>query len=112
MRKQDDEGQGIVEVAQGVREGWVALLDDVVQPILGLAVLLERLGCAPLASTNCARELLCKSLVLAELLEDRLVEEVLDVLYVVEGGRGRGSLVGLLVVLGLPGKDACAKRAN
>ena len=82
------------------------LLDDVVQAVLWLAVLLERFGRRPLPPTHCAGQLLCKSLVLAELLEDGLVEEVLYVFDVVERGRGRGSLVGFFVVLWLAREDA------
>jgi hypothetical protein len=47
--------------------------------------------------------------VLAELVEERLVKEVLDVLGVVEGSCGGGALRDLLLVAGLTRVDTCGK---
>lgn len=68
---------------------------------------LEVLGETPLSTTNGTSKLLGKGLVLAELYEEGLVEEVLDVLVVVERGGGRRALVGALLVERLTGVDTC-----
>jgi len=84
------------------------LLDDVVEAV-GRLLVLKVLGEVPLAAADGLAELLGERLVLAQLVEDGLVEEVLDVLGVVERRRGRRALVGLLAVLGLARVDACAR---
>jgi hypothetical protein len=117
--EEDDEREGIVEIAKRVgaltRLPQVArdapLLDDVVNPVDGLG-LLQVLGEAPLSPADGLGELLCESLVLAELAEDGLVEEVLDVLGVVKGSRRRGSLVGLLAVARFTRVDTWLERSE
>lgn len=102
--EQEDHAQGVVQITQRIRESRVALLDDVVERVDGL-VLGQGLGGAVLALTHDFGHLLGKGLVLAELAQDGLVHQVLDVLGIVEGrGSGR-ALVGLLLVLGLAGVD-------
>lgn len=68
---------------------------------------LEVLGETPLATADGARKLLRERLVLAELDEQRLVEEVLDVLVVVERRGRRRALVRALLVQRLAGVDSC-----
>jgi hypothetical protein len=58
------------------------------------------------ASAEGPSNLLLKRLLVAELLEERLVEQVLDVLGVVEGGRCVRSARGLLLVARLAGVDS------
>ena len=108
-----DKVQRVLQVLQSKRErrvsgdqrhlriflnrSYVPLLDQVVQPRDRLSIL-QVLCQAPLSSSKRSRKLLRKSLVLPELDQQRLVQEVLDVLVVVERSRGRRSLVGLLLV--------------
>lgn len=68
-----------------------------VQPRDGLRIL-EVLGEGPLSSAQRPRQLLRERLVLPELDEQRLVQEVLHVLMVVERGGRRGALVGAFLV--------------
>jgi hypothetical protein len=53
------------------------------------------------------RQLLRKRLVLPEFVEQRLVQQVLDVLGVVERGWGGRALVGLLLVKRIAGVNTC-----
>lgn len=87
------------------------LLDNVVNAVHGLG-LLEVLGESVLASSQSPRQLLRKRLVLPQLSENRLVEEVLDVLGVVERGRGGGALVGLFAGARLTRVDAWKERGR
>jgi hypothetical protein len=58
------------------------------------------------ASAEGPCNLLLESLLVAELLEERLVEQVLDVLGVVKGGRSVRGARGLLLVARLAGVDS------
>jgi hypothetical protein len=100
------EVEGVLEVLERERERRVALLDNVVEARDGLG-LLEVLSQPPLATADRARELLRERLVLAELDQERLVEQVLDVLMVVEGRGGRRALVRALLVQRVARVDAC-----
>lgn len=104
--KQEEQRQGIVEVAKSVDEGRVALLDDMVKGEFGSVVLLEARSVADFTTTQRTSDLLGESLLVTELVEQGLVEQILDVLGVVEGGVGGGGLGGLLLVPGLTGIDS------
>jgi hypothetical protein len=101
--KQEEQRQGIVEVAKSVDESRVALLDDMVKGEFGSVVLLEARGVADFTTTQGTGDLLGQSLLVTELVEQGLVEQILNVLGVVEGGVGSGGLGGLLLVPGLTG---------
>lgn len=111
--KEEEHGQAVVQISQGVDECGVALSDDMVQGVLGPASLLRSrrialesgsIMCVASAEGPC--NLLLESLLVAELLEERLVEQVLDVLGVVKGGRGVRGARGLLLVARLAGVDS------
>lgn len=104
--EQEEQRQGIVEVAKSVDESWVALLDDMVKGEFWSVVLLEARGVADFTTTQGTSDLLGESLLVTELVEQGLVEQILDVLGVVEGGVGGGGLGGLLLVPGLTGVDS------
>lgn len=104
----------VLQILQGEGEGRVSeplvftvhrlsassrspLLDEMVQPSDRLCIF-QVLRQTPLLPSERTRELLRKRLVLTELDEQRLVQEVLDVLVVVKRGWGGRSLVGLLLV--------------
>lgn len=103
--EQEQHGERIVEIAQGVNKGGVSLLDNVVQLHLRDERLLQACGIASLSTAEGTANLLCNSLVLAELVEEGLMEEVLDVLGVVEGSCGGRALGNLLLVAGFAGVD-------
>ncbi|KAI6761504.1 hypothetical protein HG531_002057 [Fusarium graminearum] len=80
-----------------VDEGRVALADDMVKSIARLSsllgsrsVALETGGISDIASAERTRDFLLENLLVAELLKQRLMEQVLDVLGVVEGRRAGG----------------------
>lgn len=104
--KQEEQRESIIEVAKGVDESRVALLDDMVKGEFGSVVLLEARSVANFATTQGASDLLGKSLLITELVQQGLMEQILDVLGVVEGGVGSGSLGSLLLVPGLTGIDS------
>lgn len=111
--KEEQHRQAVVQISQCVDECGVALSDDMVQGVLGPASLLrsrsialESGGIVCVASAEGPSNLLLKRLLVAELLEERLVEQVLDVLGVVEGGRCVRSARGLLLVARLAGVDS------
>ena len=104
--EEEQHGEGIVKIAQGVGEGGIALLDDVVELDLGHEVALQTRSIAGLSATEGATNLLCDGLVLAELGKQRLVEKVVDVLGIVEGGLGCGALGDLFLVARFAGVDA------
>lgn len=108
--KQEEQRQSIVKVAKGVGESRVALLDDMVKSELGSVVLLEARSVADFTTTQGTSDLLGKSLLVTELVEQRLVEQVLDVLGVVEGSVRGGGPGGLLLVPGLTRVDAYKSR--
>lgn len=99
--EQEEQREGIVEVAKGVDKSRVALLDDMVKGEFGSVVLLEAGSVANFATAQGASDLLGESLLVTELVEQRLVEQVLNVLGVVEGGVRGGGLGSLLLVPGL-----------
>lgn len=82
------------------------LLDKVVKPQHRLGIL-QILCQTPFLPPDRPRQLLRKRLVLPELVEQRLVQQVLDVLGVVERGRGGRALIGLLLVKRVAGVDTC-----
>lgn len=102
--EQEDHAEGIIEITEGICEGGVALLDDVVQCVDGL-VLGQGLGRAVLSLGHDFGHLLGERLVFTELAQDGLVHQVLDVLGIVECRGCCRALVGLLFVLGLAGVD-------
>lgn len=71
--------------------------------------LLQSSGVAGFSSAQIAANLFCECLVVAELLEEWLVEEILDVFCVVKGG-GSGCRLGcLLLVAWFSRVNACKK---
>jgi hypothetical protein len=107
--EEENHGKRIVEVSQCIDEGGISLLDNVVELDLRDVGLLQPGSIANLAPTQSATNLLCNSLVLAELIEEGFVEEVLDVLGVVEGGCGSRAFGDLLLVAGLARVDTFEK---
>ena len=94
--EQEQKRQGIIEVSEGVDEGGVALLDDVVQRHARRMVLLQARRIADFSATQRPGDLLRKRLLLTELPQQRLMEEILDVFGVIERstrGRGLGRLL-------------------
>lgn len=79
VRKEEEHRQGIIEIAEGVGEGRVALLDEMVQGHLWLDVFFESLRVAIFAAAESLLELLREGLVFAEFGEDWLVKKVLDI---------------------------------
>jgi hypothetical protein len=69
-------------------------------------VLLEARSVADFTTTEGASDLLGKSLLVTELVQQRLMKQILDILGVIEGGVGGGSLGGLLLVARLTGVDS------
>jgi hypothetical protein len=67
--KQEQQRKSIVEVAKGVNESRVALLDDMVKGKFGSVVLLEARSVADFATTQGASDLLGKSLLVTELVK-------------------------------------------
>jgi len=65
--EQEEHGESIVEVTQGVDKGRVSLLDDVVELELGSKILLEARSIAGFSATEGACNLLRNGLVLTEL---------------------------------------------
>lgn len=102
--EQEDHAEGIVEITEGICKGGVAFLDDVVQCVNGL-VFGQGLSRAVLSLGHHLGHLLGERLVFAELAQDGLVHQVLDVLGIVECRGCCRALVGLLLVLGLAGVD-------
>jgi hypothetical protein len=86
--EEEEHAERIVQVSERIDESGVALLDNVVQLELGCEVLLEARGIADIVAAEGFANLLCKGFLIAELGQKRLVEQVLDVLCVVEGGGG------------------------
>ena len=99
-REEEDEAERVVDVAQRVCKRGVALTDEVVELVLGPArvephrLLLLEAACG-------AADLLEEGLLLAELFEERLVHQELDVLGEVVGG-----VAALKLLLGLARVDA------
>lgn len=111
--KEEEHRQAVVQISQGVDECGVALSDDMVQGVLGPASLLgprrialESGSIVCVASAEGPSNLLLECLLVAELLEQRLVEQVLDVLGVVKGGGCVRGARGLLLVARLAGVDS------
>lgn len=73
---------------------------------LGSVILLEACSVADFTTTEGASDLLGKSLLVTELVQQRLMEQVLDILGVIEGGVWGGSLGGLLLVTRLTRVDS------
>jgi hypothetical protein len=67
--KQEQQRKSIVEVAKGVNERRVALLDDMVKGKFGSVVLLEARSVANFSTTQGASDLLGKGLLVTELVE-------------------------------------------
>ena len=84
--KEEEHGETVVQVAKSIDKGRVALLDDVVEGHLGGEVLLHAVCVRDFIATESTTNLLGQSLVVAELVEERLMKQVLDVAGVVEGG--------------------------
>jgi hypothetical protein len=84
--EEEEHGETVVEVTEGVDKGRVALFDDVVEGHLGGEVLLHAVCVGDFIATESTTNLLGQSLVVAELVEKGLMEQVLDVASVVEGG--------------------------
>jgi len=72
--KEEQQAQRVVQVAHGVHKAGVALLDDVVERVRGLA-LLQALGNGRLVLAQGLAQLAGKDLVLTELGQQRLVVE-------------------------------------
>jgi len=104
--EEEKHAERIVQISQRIDEGRVALLDDVVQLKLGCEVLLEARGIANIVAAESLANFLREGLLVAELGQERLVEQVLDVLCVVEGGRCGGGLVHALLVARLARVDS------
>jgi len=83
--EQEEHGKSVVEITKGIDKGWVSLLDQVVESH-ARRILFQSRGIADFIAAECAPDLLCQSLVLAEFVEERFVEEVLDVFGIVECG--------------------------
>lgn len=104
--EEKEHGQGVVKVAQGIDEGGVALLDDVIELDLGDEVPLEACGISSFAAAQGAGNLLCDGLVFAKLGQEWLVEQVVDVFGVVEGGGSGRALGDDLLLARFAGVDA------
>lgn len=111
-RKQEEKRKGIIEIPQGVDKSRVALLDDMVKSEFGSVVLLQARGIADFATTQGASDFLRKGLLVTELVEQRLVQQVLDVLGVVEGSVRGGGLGGLLLAPGLTRVNSCRRAVS
>jgi hypothetical protein len=107
--EEENHGKRIIEVSQRIDEGGISLLDNVVELDLRDVGLLQPGSIANLAPAQSATNLLCNSLVLAELIEEGFVKEVLDVLGVVEGGCGSRAFGDLLLVAGFARVDTFEK---
>lgn len=79
------------------------LFDDMIQSI-HWSILFQAFCTAPFSSSECTGKFLCKSLVFSELLQDRLVCKVCDILGVIERRWGRRPLICTLPITGLTGK--------
>jgi len=104
--KKEEHGESVVKIAEGIDEGGISLLDDVVEFDLGHEVLLKACGISSFAATKRACNLLRYRLVLAELGEERFMEEIRDVLRVVEGCGSSGTLGDLLLLARFAGVDS------
>lgn len=83
-----------------------------VEGIRGLArllgpggIALEAGGISDISPSEGARDLLLERLLVSELLQKRLVQQILDILGVVEGGGSSRALVDFLAVVGLARED-------
>ena len=110
--EQEKQGQGIIQIAESIDEGRVTLLDDMVQGESWGMILLKARSVADFTTTQGTSDLLRDSLLVTELVQQRLMEEVLDVLRVVKGGVGRGGLRGLLLVPGLTRVNSLIRKTN
>lgn len=96
--EEEQQRESIIKVTQSIDEGGIALLDNMVEGELGGVVLLEARSVADFTTTQRPSDLLRKSLLFTELVQQRLVKQILDILGVVEGCVGGRSLRGLLLV--------------
>lgn len=106
--KEEEHGETVVQVAKSIDKGRVALLDDMVEGHLGSEGLLHAVCVGDFIAAQSTTNLLGQSLVIAELVEKGLMEKVLDIAGVVEGG-GLGRvrvLCCLLLVAGLARVDS------
>lgn len=78
---------GCKPLARGRKKENTPLFDDMVEPVLRLAVLFQALCLVPLLPPDGLAQLFRKALVLSQLVEQRFMEEILDILYVVERSR-------------------------
>lgn len=95
--KQTQQTQRIVHLHHGALERGIPFLDKMIQPRIRFP-LLQALGERPLASSKRTSEFFRKRLVLSKRVEKRLMQEVHDIFGIVERCRGRGTLVGFLLV--------------
>jgi hypothetical protein len=99
--EEEEKRQSVIKITESIDEGRVALLNDMVEGESWGVVLFEASSIADFTTAQGAGNLLRKRLLVTELVQERLVEQILDVLGVVEGCVGGGGLGGLLLVTGL-----------
>lgn len=124
--EEEEHRQSIIEIAEGVGERRIPLFHKVVEGYSWLDIFFQTLCISVFAATKRLLEFLCERLVFSELVKDRLVEEVLDILglflwvsqihwserkmlYVVESRWRSRAFVGLLFVPWLSRVDSCSQ---
>lgn len=106
--KKEKKRQRIIEVSQRIDERWVALLDDMVQGKPGSIVLLQPSGIADFSTSKGSSDLFRECFLITKFIEQRLVEEILDIFRVVKGRIRRGSFGGLFLIPGFAREDSYA----
>ena len=81
------------------------LFYDMIKPVYRL-VFFQTFCATPLATTEGTGKLFCKSLVFAQLLEDRFMGKVRDILGIIKGRRRGRPLICFLSSAGFAGKNS------
>ena len=83
--EEEEKRQSVVEITEGIDEGRVALLNDMVEGESRGVVLFKAGSITDFTTAQGAGNLLRKRLLVTELVQERLVEQILDILGVIEG---------------------------
>lgn len=105
--------QAVIEVSEGVDKGRIALANNMVEGVVRLSslfgassVAFETSSVLDVATAKGLGNLLFERLLVAELLDKRLMQQILDILGVVKRSRGRRGLGNLLLAARLARVDA------
>jgi hypothetical protein len=83
--EEEEKRKSVVEITESIDEGRVTLLNDMVEGEFRGVVLFKARSIADFTTAQGAGNLLRKRLLVTELVQERLVEQILDILGVVEG---------------------------